>query len=152
MWVLDALTVRYGFVDVVDHFLRLWSGNLYWDYPSYLGPIGDERSRLASNAGKTTQRKQRTQRGTGECECIVGCLEYQGDFVIPSSGAAKACLIDNRQHMQSMTATLAVIRHLGVLIRVTTLKIERQFSRFADVPYQDPLEQQNWKDLWQKDL
>jgi hypothetical protein len=37
------------------------------------------------------------------------------------------------------------------VIRVASTKIERQFSTFADVPYQDPQDLKEWEQLWGKE-
>jgi hypothetical protein len=46
---------------------------------------------------------------------------------------------------------LALRYQLGVLIRVASTKIERQFATFADVPYQDTLDLEKWEQLWEKE-
>jgi len=65
------------------------------------------------------------------------------------SPAEDSLAVDSRRLLQFMTPIFVAIGYpLGVLIRVASSKIERQFATFADVPYHDRLSRQQWEQLW----
>ena len=68
------------------------------------------------------------------------------------SPAEKSLAIDSRRLLQFMTPTLVAVEYqLGVLIRVASSNVERQFATFADVPYHDRLIRQQWEQLWRSE-
>lgn len=65
------------------------------------------------------------------------------------SPAEDSLAVDSRQILQFITRIVVAIGYqLGVLIRVASGKIERQFAILADVPYHDRLSRQQWEQLW----
>ena len=66
-----------------------------------------------------------------------------------ASPAEDSLAVDSRRLLQFMTPNFVAIGYpLGVLIRVASSKIERQFATFANVPYHDRLCRQQWEQLW----
>jgi hypothetical protein len=61
-----------------------------------------------------------------------------------SSPAEDSLAVDSR----TTRIFVAIVNQLGVLSRVATSKIEREFATFANVPYQDRLSRQQWEQQW----
>ena len=69
-----------------------------------------------------------------------------------ASPAEDSLAVDSRRILQFTTTIFVAIGYqLGVLIRVASSKIERQFATFADVPYHDCLNRQQWEQLWRSE-
>jgi hypothetical protein len=58
--------------------------------------------------------------------------------------------MDNRRLIQFMAAFfIALGYHVRIAIRTLRDLIERRFAEFADVPYQNPLGQRQWEEVWE---
>ena len=73
--------------------------------------------------------------------------------MIAIAGPAEDSLaVGSRRILQFITRIFVAIGYqLGVLIRVASSKIERQFATLANVPYHDRHCRQQWEQLWRAD-
>lgn len=66
--------------------------------------------------------------------------------------AVNSIAMDNRRPVQSMAVfVVALGYHLQICARAVGDLTERCFAEFAGVPCVDPLNRQEWEDLWETD-
>jgi hypothetical protein len=64
--------------------------------------------------------------------------------------AENPIVVDNRQQSELLTHLFVAIGYrMRMAIRAMSDQIESGFAAFADVPYEDPLSQQQWEQLWE---
>jgi hypothetical protein len=69
------------------------------------------------------------------------------------SPAEDSIVFDGRRQLPFRKSTFVDIGYrLRVRVRAMSCQIERHFTRFANVPYHDPLSRQQWEQLWEMDL
>jgi hypothetical protein len=136
-----ALKVEHAFSYFAAYSRRIRNRNFCQPGQTDRGPFAGQHSRSAHNSRNGWQTSEREPSGTKRRTVST---------IIVRSVISIA--IDDRRPVQFPPSLFVAIEHrVRIGIRTTSELIERRFAQFADVPYQYPVDRQQWEELWETD-